>query len=83
MLHYIWMFIVGIVAGLIARMLMPGNDHMGLMMTGILGVAGSFVGGLSSRVFSKPAEGSAFHPAGFAMSVLGALALLALWHFIH
>ena len=76
MLHYIWMFVVGIVVGLIARAVMPGAQHMGLLMTGVLGVAGSFVGGLLTRLVHKPAEGSMIHPAGLLMSVIGALGLL-------
>lgn len=80
MLHYLWMFIVGIVVGAIARLIMPGSEHLGLLMTGALGVAGSFIGGLIARLFSKPAEGAAFHPAGIIMSIIGALVLLYAWN---
>jgi uncharacterized membrane protein YeaQ/YmgE (transglycosylase-associated protein family) len=83
MLHYLWMIIVGIIAGLIARAVMPGNDQMGWLLTGALGITGSFVGGLISRLFSKPADGTMFHPAGFFMSVLGAVVILAAWHFFN
>jgi uncharacterized membrane protein YeaQ/YmgE (transglycosylase-associated protein family) len=76
MLHYVWMFVVGIVVGAIARLIMPGTEHMGLLMTGVVGIAGSFVGGLISRVFSKPADGAIVHPAGLILSVIGALILL-------
>lgn len=79
MLHYLWMFIVGIVVGAIARLIMPGSEHMGILMTGVLGIAGSFVGGLIARVFSKPAEGATFHPAGIVLSIIGALILLFAW----
>jgi uncharacterized membrane protein YeaQ/YmgE (transglycosylase-associated protein family) len=79
MLHYVWMFFVGLVVGLVARALMPGAQHMGVVMTSALGVVGSFVGGLLTRLFHKPAEGSVFHPAGFAMSVVGALIVLFVW----
>ncbi len=80
MLHLLWMFIVGIVVGAIARVIMPGAEHMGLIMTGLLGIAGSFVGGFISGLFSKPAEGAVFHPAGIIMSVIGALILLYAWN---
>ena len=84
MLHYLWMFIVGIVVGLVARFIMPGPEHLGLVMTGVLGVAGSFVGGLISRLFSKPADGALVHPAGVIMSIIGALILLYAWnHLAH
>jgi uncharacterized membrane protein YeaQ/YmgE (transglycosylase-associated protein family) len=75
LLHYVWMFIVGIVVGLIARAIMPAS-HMGLIMTGILGIVGSFVGGFIARLFSKPPEGSPFHPAGILMSIVGAIVVL-------
>ena len=79
MLHYLWMFIVGIVVGAIARLIMPGSQGIGLLMTGVLGIAGSFVGGLVARLFSKPADGALVHPAGLVLSVLGALVLLYAW----
>jgi uncharacterized membrane protein YeaQ/YmgE (transglycosylase-associated protein family) len=82
MIHYLWMFIVGIVAGAIARFVVPGQEHMGIIMTGVLGIVGSFVGGFVGSLISKPAEGSMFHPAGFFMSVLGAILVLAVWHFV-
>ena len=84
MLHLIWMFIVGVVVGAIARWIMPGTENMGIFMTGLLGIAGSFVGGFIARIFSKPADGSVVHPAGIILSVIGALALLWGWsHFAH
>jgi len=75
MLHYLWMFIIGIVVGAIARLIMPGSEHLGILMTGVLGIAGSFIGGLIARIFSKPADGAAFHPAGIILSIIGALIL--------
>jgi uncharacterized membrane protein YeaQ/YmgE (transglycosylase-associated protein family) len=74
--HYLWMFIVGIIVGAIARLIMPGSEHMGLIMTGVIGIVGSFIGGFIARLFSKPADGAIVHPAGLIMSVIGALILL-------
>lgn len=83
MFHYLWMLIIGIVVGAIARWLMPGSEHLGLLMTGVLGIAGSFVGGFIARLFSKPDDGALVHPAGLVMSVIGALILLYVWkHFM-
>jgi len=82
MFQLIWMFIVGIVVGLIARWIMPGAQHMGLLMTGVLGVAGSFVGGFIARLFSKPADGALVHPAGILLSIVGALILLFLAQYL-
>ncbi len=76
MFHLLWMFIVGIVVGAIARWLMPGAQQMGLLMTGVVGIAGSFIGGFIARLFSKPADGAIVHPAGLILSVVGALLLL-------
>jgi uncharacterized membrane protein YeaQ/YmgE (transglycosylase-associated protein family) len=80
MLHIIWMFVTGFVIGLLARALMPGADHMGMVATALLGIAGSFVGGFVVRLVHPPAPGSAFHAAGFVGSIVGALILLYLVH---
>ena len=79
MLHIIWSMIVGFVVGLVARAIMPGVQHLGFIMTTLLGIGGSIVGGLIGRLFSKPAPGSAFHPAGLIMSIIGAIILLFIW----
>jgi uncharacterized membrane protein YeaQ/YmgE (transglycosylase-associated protein family) len=49
-------------------------------MTSLLGVVGSFADGFIGSVISMPAEGSFFHPAGFVLSVIGAIVVLVLWH---
>ena len=76
MLHIIWSIIIGFIVGLIARAVMPGMQHMGFFMTSVIGIAGSFVGGMLARLFSKPKEGEPFHPAGLLLSVVGALLVL-------
>ena len=78
MFHIIWSIIVGFIVGLIARAIMPGAQSMGFIETTIIGIVGSVVGGLIARLFSKPADGSFFHPAGFFMSILGAMLVLFL-----
>ncbi len=82
MLHILWSIIVGFVVGLLARAIVPGADKMGLIATTILGILGSIVGGLLGRVVSKPQEGAKFHPAGFFLSIVGAIVLLLLWRFV-
>ena len=79
MLHIIWYIIVGFIVGLIARAIMPGTQHLGFIMTTLIGIGGSIVGGLISRLFSKPAPGSTFHPAGLILSIIGAIILLFIW----
>ncbi len=76
MIHVIWHIITGFVVGLLARALMPGADRMGVIATVCLGIVGSIVGGFIGRLVKRPAEGSKFHPAGFFMSVVGAVILL-------
>ena len=65
MLHIIWYIIVGFIIGLI--------------LTTLLGIGGSIIGGLIGRLFSKPEPGSTFHPAGFIMSIIGAIILPFSW----
>ncbi len=79
MLHIIWSIIVGFIVGLIARAIMPGVQHLGFIMTTLLGIGGSIIGGLIGRMFSKPAPGSSFHAAGFIMSLICAILLLFIW----
>jgi len=79
MLHLLWSVVVGFVVGLIARALVPGADVMGFWMTSGLGIAGSIAGGLVARLFSKPEVGAKFHPAGFFLSLVGAIVLLVAW----
>lgn len=76
MLHIIWSIIVGFVIGLIARAIMPGAQHMGFIMTTVVGIVGSIVGGFIGRLISKPKEGQPVHPEGLIMSVIGALIVL-------
>jgi len=69
--------IFGVIVGFIARALMPGRQGMGLVMTALLGVAGSFIGGfLGSLISDRPV--TELHTAGLIGSVLGAVVLLAL-----
>ncbi|HXM75031.1 MAG TPA: GlsB/YeaQ/YmgE family stress response membrane protein [Chthoniobacterales bacterium] len=79
MLHIIWSIIIGFIVGLCARAILPGVQHLGFIMTTLLGIGGSILGGLIARLFSKPAPGSAFHPAGFILSIIGAIILLWAW----
>jgi uncharacterized membrane protein YeaQ/YmgE (transglycosylase-associated protein family) len=51
---------------------------MGFIGTTILGIVGSLAGGLLARLFSRPPEGSRFHPAGFLMSIIGAIVVVFL-----
>ena len=74
MLHIIWYIIIGFLSGLVAKWIM--HVHVGLLPTILLGIVGSIVGGLIARIFSKPADGSPFHPAGLILSIIGAIIVL-------
>ena len=76
MLGIIWSIIVGFIVGVLARFLYPGAMHMGFIMTVLLGIGGSLIGGLIGSLINRPVPGAAFHPAGFLMSVVGAVILL-------
>lgn len=73
----------GLVVGLIARFLTPGADPKGCVVTILIGVAGSFVGGcLSMLLRGRSLTDIDMHPAGFLMSIVGAVALLLLFRLV-
>ena len=71
--------VVGLIVGAVARLLMPGRDPMGCLMTALLGIAGAVVGGFVSRMFFGPAESEGYVRPGFLISLLGAILLLFLY----
>jgi len=81
-IHWIWSIVTGFFVGLIARAILPGSDKMGLLGTTVVGIIGSLLGGFIGGLVSKPKEGATFHPAGFLMSVVGALVLLMILRFV-
>lgn len=78
MLSLIWWLIIGLIAGALARLIMPGKDPMGIFMTMILGIVGSILGGLVSWAIWGTETGG-FRPAGLFFSILGAVVVLWLW----
>jgi uncharacterized membrane protein YeaQ/YmgE (transglycosylase-associated protein family) len=76
MLSFIWMCIIGLVAGAIAKLIMPGKDPGGLIVTMLIGIAGSIVAGYLGRAIGWYQEGQG---AGLIMSVVGAIILLAVY----
>jgi uncharacterized membrane protein YeaQ/YmgE (transglycosylase-associated protein family) len=75
MLHLIWSIIIGCIVGWLAGRFY-GAPHLGFLLTTLLGVGGSIVGGLIGSLFKRSANGAAFHPAGFIMSIIGAIVIL-------
>ena len=78
-MHFIWMVIIGLVVGALAKLIMPGKDPGGIIVTMLLGIAGSFIAGLVGRAVGWYAEGQR---AGFIASVIGAIVLLAVYRAI-
>ncbi len=70
--------IIGLVAGLIARALMPGKGSMGYLGTTALGIVGSFVGGMLGALINANGKYLAIGPSGLIFSILGAMGVLAL-----
>ena len=70
--------VFGLVVGAIARLLMPGRQAMSWLMTIVLGVVGSFAGGAISGLIFGSSEGLV-QPAGWIMSVVGALIVLFIY----
>jgi uncharacterized membrane protein YeaQ/YmgE (transglycosylase-associated protein family) len=79
MFSLLWTLIIGLVVGAIAKLLMPGKDPGGWIITMLLGVAGSFVAGYLGRMLGWYQEGQS---AGFIMSILGAILLLFLYRLL-
>jgi len=78
MLSFIWWLIVGLIAGGLARLIMPGRDAMSLLATLLLGIAGSILGGLVSwAIWGTESRG--FRPAGLLLSLVGAIVVLWIW----
>ena len=72
-MQYVWMALVGFVVGLVARALLPGDQKLGLILTAVLGIAGSFLAGFIGQALGWYGAGKG---AGFIGSVVGALLLL-------
>lgn len=72
-MHYVWMIVIGFVVGLVARAILPGTQSLGLILTAVLGIAGSFIAGFIGQSLGWYAQGA---PVGFIASVIGAAVLL-------
>jgi len=74
------LIIVGLIAGALARLLVPGRDPMGIGATILLGIVGSFVGGfLADVLFRSADEDLGIHPVGIIGSIIGAIIVLLIY----
>ena len=72
----VWTIVLGMVIGIVAKLLHPGKDNIGFIMTIILGVAGSFTAGIVGEALGWYRAGEG---AGFIASVIAAIVLLAIY----
>jgi len=72
-----WIFF-GLVVGVIGKLLMPGRDPGGFVITILLGIAGALLGGFLGRMLGLYNEGD---PVGFVMAVIGSIVLLMIYRF--
>ena len=78
-MSFIWMIIVGLVAGLLARAIKPGSDPMGWIMTIVLGIVGALLGGFLAGLIGINADGGF---TGLIFSVIGAIIFLFIYEMI-
>jgi uncharacterized membrane protein YeaQ/YmgE (transglycosylase-associated protein family) len=79
MLSMIGHAVFGLIVGIVAKLLLPGHDPGGLLVTALIGMVGGWLGGVIGRALGWYGDG---HPAGFVMSVVGAMALLLAYRFL-
>ena len=72
----LWTLLIGFVVGLVARFLKPGRQKLGFILTTVLCIVGAFVGSFICQTLGLYQPGEA---AGFIMSVIGAIIVLAIW----
>jgi uncharacterized membrane protein YeaQ/YmgE (transglycosylase-associated protein family) len=72
--------VVGLIAGALARLIVPGRQNLSIGMTIVLGIVGSFIGGfLGYLLFHHDAQNGFFQPSGIIGSVIGAIIALLIW----
>jgi uncharacterized membrane protein YeaQ/YmgE (transglycosylase-associated protein family) len=79
-MHVIWMLVVGLIAGALAKLVMPGKDPGGIVVTMLLGIVGSLLAGFLGRALGWYQEGQ--KGPGIIASVIGAIIVLAIYRFV-
>ena len=78
-MHYLWMALVGLIVGALAKLIVPGKDPGGIVITILIGIAGALLAGFAGRAVGLYQPGQS---AGFLMSVVGAIVLLLLYRVV-
>jgi uncharacterized membrane protein YeaQ/YmgE (transglycosylase-associated protein family) len=74
------LIVIGLIAGALARLIVPGKQDLSIPMTIVIGIIGSFVGGfLGYLIFHKDGHDGFFQPSGIVGSVIGAIIVLLIW----
>jgi uncharacterized membrane protein YeaQ/YmgE (transglycosylase-associated protein family) len=77
MMHLLWTALIGLIVGAIAKFIIPGKEPGGIVITMLIGIAGSFLGTFLGRMVGHYEPDQS---AGFLMSLVGALILLGIYH---
>ena len=76
---FVWILLVGLVAGLVARAVVPGKDAMGIGPTLVLGLVGSLIGGVLATLLFEDRTFDDFTPAGIIGAIIGAIVALLIY----
>jgi uncharacterized membrane protein YeaQ/YmgE (transglycosylase-associated protein family) len=79
-MHWLWVFLIGLLVGIVAKFLLPGRDPGGFIITGLIGIAGSFLATWAGQSMGWYQPDQA---AGFIASVVGAIVLLLLYRLLN
>ncbi len=83
-LHIIWMIVLGLIVGLVARLIVPGRQPMGWIATAVLGIVGAYVGGTLGSVIFPPHLFTITPPIkhSFLGALVGAVILLVIYKLV-
>jgi uncharacterized membrane protein YeaQ/YmgE (transglycosylase-associated protein family) len=82
--HIIWLIILGLIVGLVARLIVPGKQPLGVIATALLGIVGAYVGGTLGSVVFPPHQFTVTPPIkhSFLGALVGAVLLLLIYQFV-